>query len=74
VSFRLLCDDGAGGWSQGITPLLLVQVLEDTTLRSVARLDSNGIPRVWGRVTGIVHRPGFVAMYELNNFRSLFAK
>ena len=35
--------------------------------RSVTRLDSNGIPRVWGRVTGIVYRPGFVAMYGLNN-------
>jgi hypothetical protein len=35
--------------------------------RSVTRLDSNGIPRVWGRVTGIVYRPGFVAMYGPNN-------
>jgi len=35
--------------------------------RSVTRLDSNGIPRVWGRVTGIVYRPGFVAMHGLNN-------
>jgi hypothetical protein len=33
--------------------------------RSVARLDSDGIPRVWGRVTGIVYRPGFVAMHAL---------
>jgi hypothetical protein len=35
--------------------------------RSVTRLDSNGIPRVWGRVTGIVYRPAFIAMYGLNN-------
>ena len=35
--------------------------------RSVMRLDSNGIPRVWGRVTGVVYRPGFVAMYGSSN-------
>jgi hypothetical protein len=35
--------------------------------RTVMRLDSNGIARVWGRVTGVVYRPGFVAMYGLNN-------
>ena len=31
--------------------------------RSVMRLDSNGIARVWGRETGIVYRPAFVAMH-----------
>jgi D-glucuronyl C5-epimerase C-terminus len=35
--------------------------------RSVMRLDSNGVARVWGRVTGVVYRPGFVAMYGLRN-------
>ncbi len=35
--------------------------------RSVLRLDSNGIARVYGRVTGVVYRPGFIAMYGLGN-------
>lgn len=35
--------------------------------RPVMRLDSNGIPRVWNRVTGVAYRPAFVAMYGLNN-------
>jgi len=35
--------------------------------RSVLRLDSNGIARVWGRTTGVVYRPAFVAMYGLTN-------
>jgi len=35
--------------------------------RSVMRLDSNGIARVWYRVTGVVYRPAFVAMYGSNN-------
>lgn len=35
--------------------------------RRVMRLDSNGIPRVWGRVTGVVYRPAFVAIYGLGN-------
>lgn len=35
--------------------------------RSVMRLDANGIARVWGRVTGVVYRPGFVAMYGIRN-------
>jgi hypothetical protein len=35
--------------------------------RSVMRLDSNGIPRVWSRVTGVVYRPAFVAMYALGH-------
>lgn len=35
--------------------------------RRVVRLDSNGIPRVWGRVTGIVYRPALVAGYGLTN-------
>jgi len=34
---------------------------------SVMRLDSNGIARVWYRVTGVVYRPAFVAMYGSNN-------
>jgi hypothetical protein len=35
--------------------------------RTVIRLDSSGIARVWNRITGIVYRPGFIAMYGLNN-------
>lgn len=35
--------------------------------RSVLRLDSNGIAQVYGRVTGVVYRPAFVAMYGLGN-------
>jgi hypothetical protein len=35
--------------------------------RPVMRLDSNGVARVWGRVTGVVYRPSFVAMYGLSN-------
>ena len=35
--------------------------------RSVLRLDSNGIAQVWGRLTGVVYRPGFVATYALHN-------
>ena len=31
------------------------------------RLDSNGIARVWGRVTGLVYRPASVAMYGSHN-------
>ena len=33
----------------------------------VMRLDSAGIPRVWGRVTGPVYRPGFIAWWGLVN-------
>jgi hypothetical protein len=33
--------------------------------QSVVRLDSNGIAGVWGRVTGVVYRPAFVAMYGI---------
>ncbi|HEV2715180.1 MAG TPA: D-glucuronyl C5-epimerase family protein, partial [Terriglobales bacterium] len=33
----------------------------------VMRLDSAGIPRVWGRVTGAVYRPAFVAWWGLVN-------
>src|ERR1039458_468512 len=35
--------------------------------RRVMRLDSNGIAQVHGRVTGVVYRPAFVAMYGLGN-------
>lgn len=35
--------------------------------RPVMRLDANGIAQVWGRVTGVVYRPAFVAMYALSN-------
>ena len=35
--------------------------------RSVLRLDSNGIAKVWNRVTGVVYRPAFVAMYGMGN-------
>jgi hypothetical protein len=35
--------------------------------RSVMRLDSSGIARVHGSITGVVYRPAFVAMYGLNN-------
>ena len=35
--------------------------------RPVMRLDSNGIPRSWNRVTGVVYRPAFIAMYGLNS-------
>lgn len=35
--------------------------------RSVMRLDSNGIARAWGRVTGVVYRPAFIAMYGMGN-------
>jgi hypothetical protein len=35
--------------------------------RSVMRLDSNGIAMVWGRTTGIVYRPAFIAMWGLGN-------
>jgi hypothetical protein len=35
--------------------------------RSIMRLDSKGIPRVWGRVIGVVYRPSFIAMYGLGN-------
>jgi hypothetical protein len=37
--------------------------------RSVMRLDPNGIARVWGRATGTVYRPAFVAMYGLANLQ-----
>ena len=33
--------------------------------RRVMCLDSDGIPQVWGRTTGLVYRPAFVAMYGL---------
>jgi hypothetical protein len=35
--------------------------------RPVMRLDSEGVARVSGRVTGVVYRPSFVAMYALSN-------
>jgi len=35
--------------------------------RSVRRLDPNGIAQVWGRITGVVYKPAFVAMYGLGN-------
>src|SRR6516165_9081203 len=38
--------------------------------RPVARLDSRGIPRGWGRPTANVYRPAFVAMYELSYLNS----
>jgi hypothetical protein len=31
------------------------------------RLDSAGIPRVWGRATGAVYRPGFIAWWGIVN-------
>jgi len=35
--------------------------------RQVLRLDPDGIAQVWGRTTGVVYRPGFVATYALHN-------
>jgi len=35
--------------------------------RSVMRLDSKGIATVWSRTTGVVYKPGFVAMYGMGN-------
>src|SRR5215469_236364 len=35
--------------------------------RSLRRLDQNGIAQAWGRVTGVVYRPAFIAMYGLGN-------
>jgi hypothetical protein len=35
--------------------------------RSVMRLDSRGIARVYDRVTGVVYRPAFIAMYGIGN-------
>jgi D-glucuronyl C5-epimerase-like protein len=35
--------------------------------RSVMRLDPNGIAQVWGRLTGAVYKPAFVATYALHN-------
>ena len=35
--------------------------------RTAMRLDSNGIVRVWYRVTGVVYRPACVAMYGIRN-------
>jgi len=35
--------------------------------RPVIRRDANGIPQLWNRVTGLVYRPAFIAMYGLGN-------
>ena len=35
--------------------------------RPVMRLDPKGIAQVWGRTTGVVYRPAFVAMYGLGS-------
>lgn len=35
--------------------------------RSVLRLDPEGIAQAWGRLTGAVYRPGFIAAYALRN-------
>jgi hypothetical protein len=44
----------------------LYKYKETPPYRSVTRLDRNGIPRVWGRTTGVVYRPAFIAMYALS--------
>jgi len=41
--------------------------------RPVMRLDSSGVPRVWGRVTGAVYRPSFIAMYGLSHLNQFLA-
>ena len=41
--------------------------------RPVMRLDASGIPRVWGRVTGVAYRPSFIAMYGLSNLNQFLA-
>jgi D-glucuronyl C5-epimerase C-terminus len=35
--------------------------------RRVLRLDPNGVARAFGRTTGVVYRPAFVAMYGMGN-------
>ena len=35
--------------------------------RGVMRLDPDGIAQAWGRCTGVVYRPAFVAMYGMGN-------
>ena len=40
---------------------------ETPPYRSAMRLDSNGVAREWGRVTGVVYRPAVVAMRGIAN-------
>ena len=35
--------------------------------RTTTHFDANGIPQVWNRLTGIVYRPGYIAMYAIGN-------
>src|SRR5215472_3022167 len=36
-------------------------------LPALQRLDANGIARCWTRINGAIYRPGFIAMYALDN-------
>ena len=35
--------------------------------RSTTHFDANGIPQVWNRLTGVIYRPGYIAMYAIGN-------